>query len=59
MAIHRNYIVFYKYNVLLIYILYVSFPECSEEIKSPPSKKIYKDMKSYHIAYDNAENRYV
>lgn len=42
-----------------LYIIFNSFPGQCEELRSPPCKKVYNEMKSYHLAYDNAMNRYV
>lgn len=41
----------------LEFYLLLRFPG-GEEPKSPPSKKIYKELLPYHEAYDNAKNRY-
>lgn len=33
------------------------FPGNDKELMPPPKKKVYREMKPYHMAYDNAKNK--
>ena len=46
------------YSYVRTYIINFSFPGGREELNTPPSKKKYEELVSYHKAYDNAQNRY-
>ena len=50
---HTMYIISFTFTSVFVN----SFPDFCEEMKPPPPKKVYNEKRSFHAAYDNAENR--
>ena len=51
------YVYWHTYSMLKVCGVYVytfRFPDHCEEMRLPPSRKIYDKVKPYHIAHDNA-----